>query len=84
MRKDCLSIRNLSSLEKNTPQNRRRTMSILTASEDYKRRIINKYDYLIDSKLKTQNIDSQYLDVILSFTCAHITGDYANLGKKKE
>lgn len=58
-------------------------MSILTASEDYKRRIINTYDYLIDPKLKSQNLDSQYLDVILSLTCAHITGDYANLGKKE-
>jgi len=58
-------------------------MSILTASEDYKRRIVKKYDYLIDSKLKNQNLDSQYLDVILSFTCAHITGDYGHIGDKR-
>ena len=58
-------------------------MSILTASEDYKRRIINTYDYLIDSKLKNQSVDSQYLDVLLSFTCAHITGDYVRIGDKR-
>ena len=57
-------------------------MSILTASEEYKKRIVREYDYLVDPKLKSQNLDSQYLDVILSFTCAHITGDYGNLGKR--